>query len=169
MQEKEETQQDSLLNLIGGLVGDTPTPQQPAPASTAANNDLLMDLLGLDSGPEPAPAIPPVTAVNKQGLLVTFNLSRDNDKLKIVAESRNNTTTPITNYVFQAAVPRSIQIALSAASSSTIAPNGTVHQEMMINNPTKATLKMRVKISYSSGGVPAPEIQETVGSFPVSY
>ncbi|KAL5260325.1 hypothetical protein ACHWQZ_G010447 [Mnemiopsis leidyi] len=169
VQEKEETQQDSLLNLIGGLVGDTPTPQQPAPASTAANNDLLMDLLGLDSGPEPAPAIPPVTAVNKQGLLVTFNLSRDNDKLKIVAESRNNTTTPITNYVFQAAVPRSIQIALSAASSSTIAPNGTVHQEMMINNPTKATLKMRVKISYSSGGVPAPEIQETVGSFPVSY
>jgi hypothetical protein len=28
---------------------------------------------------------------------------------------------------------------------------------------------MRIKISYSSGGVPAPEIQETVGSFPVSY
>ena len=128
-----------------------------------------MDLLGLDSGPEPTPTIPPLTAVNKQGLLVTFNFSRDGDKLKIVAESRNNTTTPISNYVFQAAVPRSIQIALSAASSSTISPNGTVHQEMLINNPTQATLKMRVKIAYSSGGAPAPEIQETVGSFPVSF
>merc|ERR1712176_132404 len=47
VQEKEETQQDSLLNLIGGLVGDAPAPQPPAPSSTAANNDLLMDLLGL--------------------------------------------------------------------------------------------------------------------------
>jgi len=169
VQEKQETEQDSLLNLIGGLVGDAPAPQPPAPSSTAANNDLLMDLLGLDSGPEPTPSIPPLTAVNKQGLLVTFNFSRDGDKLKIVAESRNNTTTPISNYVFQAAVPRSIQIALSAASSSTISPNGTVHQEMLINNPTQATLKMRVKIAYSSGGAPAPEIQETVGSFPVSF
>ncbi|XP_063680914.1 AP-1 complex subunit gamma-1-like isoform X2 [Bolinopsis microptera] len=169
VQEKQETEQDSLLNLIGGLVGDAPAPQPPAPSSTAANNDLLMDLLGLDSGPEPTPTIPPLTAVNKQGLLVTFNFSRDGDKLKIVAESRNNTTTPISNYVFQAAVPRSIQIALSAASSSTISPNGTVHQEMLINNPTQATLKMRVKIAYSSGGAPAPEIQETVGSFPVSF
>ena len=131
-----------------------------------------MDLLGLDSDPVPAPAapaIPPLIAVNKQGLLVTFNMSQEGGRLKIVAESRNNTSTGISEYVFQAAVPKSIQITLNAASSGVIAPNSTIQQDMFINNPSKSTLKMRVKISYNSGGVPAPEIQETVVSFPVSF
>ena len=162
----EEKSPDSLLSLIGGLVGDE---QPAAPAPSTNTNDLLMDLLGLDSSPA-EPSIPPVTAVNKQGILVTFNLTRDaENKLRILAESRNNTSLPIADYLFQAAVPKSIQINLSPANSSVIAPNGTVQQEILINNPAKTTLKMRVKISYSSGGVPAPEIQETVGQFPVSY
>ena len=102
---------------------------------------------------------------------MTFTLSRDEagGRVRILAESRNNTSVPITDYMFQAAVPKSIQIVLNAASSTTIAPNGTVHQELYISNPNKSNLKMRVKISYCSGGAPAPEIQETVGSFPINY
>ena len=76
IQEKVPDTQDSLLNLIGGLVGDQPLAAAPAPLpTTTTNNNLLMDLLGLDSDPVPVaaavqPAIPPLTAVNKQGLLV---------------------------------------------------------------------------------------------------
>jgi len=164
-------QEDSLFSLIGGLVGDEVTPPPPQ-AAAPASNDLLMDLLGLDSVPAPqpaAPAIPPVKAINKNGLIVTFHLAHQDGKLKITAESTNTTTVPFTDYVFQAAVPKSIQIMLSPATGSTISAGGVVRQDMIINNPNKTTLKMRVKILHAVNGIPASEIQETVTNFPVSF
>lgn len=156
-----EQSNESLLSLIGGLV------EEETPPSLPPSNDLLMDILGLG---DPAPSIPPLIAVDKQGIVVSFNITQQPDnKLLIVAETRNTSSLPVTDYLLQAAVPKTIQINLSPANSSEIAPNGTVFQEILIINPVQATLKMRLKISYTSGGAAAPEIQETVSHFPISY
>lgn len=79
--------------------------------------------------------------------------------------ANNLTNGPIQDFVFQAAVPKSMSLKLEPPSSATIPAGGHVTQQLQVSNPNKAPLKMKLKISFVTGGVPISD-QGEVGNFP---
>ena len=51
-------------------------------------------------------AIPPMTVIDKNGLRVLFNFERQDTTLTIQLRATNSTHSPITDFVFKAAVPK---------------------------------------------------------------
>ena len=51
-------------------------------------------------------SIPPLTIFNKNGLQIVFNFEKQEKILFIHLRATNSTSTPITNFVFKAAVPK---------------------------------------------------------------
>ena len=51
-------------------------------------------------------AIPPMTVIDKNGLRVLFNFERHDTTLTIQLRATNSTHSPITDFVFKAAVPK---------------------------------------------------------------
>ncbi len=50
--------------------------------------------------------IPPMTAIDKNGLRIIFTFERDDTTLTIHSKATNSTQYSITNFVFKAAVPK---------------------------------------------------------------
>ena len=50
--------------------------------------------------------IPPMTILNKNGLQIVFNFEKQEKILLIHLRATNSTSSPITNFVFKAAVPK---------------------------------------------------------------
>jgi len=50
--------------------------------------------------------IPPMTAIDKNGLRIVFTFERENTILTIHSKTTNSTPYPMTNYIFKAAVPK---------------------------------------------------------------
>ena len=74
----------------------------------------------------------------------------------------------VTEFVLQAAVPKSMQLELAPPSSTVLAFGGGVATQLLkVNNPTRATLKMRLKLNYSRNGVPHQDQME-VSNFPAA-
>ena len=71
----------------------------------------------------------------------------------------------MTNVNFQAAVPKSMTLHIENPSSPSIAPGGHVTQQLAVNNPSLAPLKMKLKISFVAAGTPVSDVGE-VASFP---
>ena len=67
--------------------------------------------------------------------------------------------------LLQAAVPKSMSLVLAPPSSPTIPASGHVTQQLQVNNPNKAALKMKLKLSFAAAGIPVSD-QGEVGSFP---
>jgi AP-1 complex subunit gamma-1 len=96
-------------------------------------------------------AIPPMTAVDKNGLRIIFTFERENTILTIHSTATNSSPYPIINFIFKAAVPKTFNIELHPLSNTTIPENnsGDVHQVIKISNPNKEKLRMRIKLNYS--------------------
>ncbi|XP_064404142.1 AP-1 complex subunit gamma-1-like [Halichondria panicea] len=188
-------QQSELLDLLGGDSIAPPTTSQALP--TSSGGGALMDLLGLDVGPSvpppsssaglldllggaptsappPAPLgdIPNMTAFEKNGLRVVFTFQRSLDPttpavVAIILNATNSTPTPLTDFVFQCAVPKTFQLQMQSPSGNVLTPNSsnTVTQVITINNPEKTPLRMRVRITYSINGSPVLE-QGELNNFP---
>ena len=83
--------------------------------------------------------------------------------LNIVNEDMS---TPASEFSLQAAVPKSMKLDLSPPSGTTLAANGgAITQMLEVKNPNKAVLKMRLKVSFSRGGLPVQD-QAEVSNFP---
>merc|ERR1719167_2193762 len=110
---------------------------------------------------------PPLTAYEKHGLraVFTFPSKGSPGSVSILLQAHNLTPQPIINFVFQAAVPKSMQLQLDPPSSSTIPSGGSVTQQMVVNNPNNAPLRMKLKIAFSVGGIPISDLAE-VNNFP---
>ena len=67
--------------------------------------------------------------------------------------------------VFQAAVPKSMALALAPPSSPMIPAGGSVTQQLEVTNPNKAVLKMKLKLGFVAGGIPISD-QGEVAAFP---
>jgi AP-1 complex subunit gamma-1 len=72
--------------------------------------------------------------------------------INIFCTFSNTSTAPMANLVFQVAVPKSQKQQLMPPSSTTIPMSGQVTQMLRIANPTKAPLKLRLKIGYEGVG-----------------
>ncbi|XP_062337288.1 AP-1 complex subunit gamma-like 2 isoform X1 [Osmerus eperlanus] len=166
-----------LLDLLGGT--DTLPQTSPALSSTApdsVNNSAgvggdLLDLLGgldlMNDKLDPAPA-PSVTVYDKNG--VTLKLQCDKPTgtgLTVTLTATNATDNDISSFSLQAAVPKSVQLQMKAPSGDALPARGSgqVTQTVLLNNPNKVSLKMRVRVSYTCQG---SVFQDTVqiDSFP---
>ncbi|XP_049534519.1 AP-1 complex subunit gamma-1 isoform X1 [Anopheles darlingi] len=106
-----------------------------------------------------------LTALDKNGILVQLSAKNTAGSLQILMTATNNSLTTLEQYLFQAAVPRSFSLQMLSPSGSTLAPGGTITQEMRVTSTAKATLRMRLRISYQSDGNPVQE-QTEVSGFP---
>lgn len=82
----------------------------PPSISSPSANPLEDMLFGNDTPKTPSTngntSIPPLTIFNKNGLQIIFNFEKQEKILFIHLRATNSTSTPITNFVFKAAVPK---------------------------------------------------------------
>uniref|UniRef100_A0A4W5Q2Y1 AP-1 complex subunit gamma n=1 Tax=Hucho hucho TaxID=62062 RepID=A0A4W5Q2Y1_9TELE len=115
-------------------------------------------------------SIPPMTAYNKNGLKIEFTFERANPNPNIAVitiHATNTTEADMTEFVFQAAVPKTFQLQLLSPSSNIVPAlnQGSVTQVIRVLNPQKQQLRMRVKLTYTHKGSPVQDLAE-VNNFP---
>uniref|UniRef100_A0A674GVW2 AP-1 complex subunit gamma n=1 Tax=Taeniopygia guttata TaxID=59729 RepID=A0A674GVW2_TAEGU len=158
-----------LLDLLGDL-NLTGSPVF-APAPQIAQPPFLLD--GLTSQPlfnDISAGIPSITAYNKNGLKIDFTFERSNTNPSVTVitiQASNSTELDMTDFVFQAAVPKTFQLQLLSPSSSVIPAfnSGTITQVIKVLNPQKQQLRMRIKLTYNHKGSAMQDLAE-VNNFP---
>lgn len=159
----------SLLDDVGPISHPGSTNVAPA-----GGDNLMGDILGspvsnnLMNGTSNVSA--PMVGFNKNGLLIEFRCERDNNSptVSIINVKASNTSpTQMSDFVFQAAVPKSFQLQLQSPSGNVLPPlnGGTVTQIIKLNNPQKQPIRMRLKLTYTQNGNSVTEMGE-VNSFP---
>ncbi|KAL4318328.1 hypothetical protein GQ457_18G021770 [Hibiscus cannabinus] len=161
----------SLANL-NGLTSLSPlsangnSPVSPAP---------VMDLLD-GFGPSPqkneenGPAYPSLVAYESSSLRMSFNFSKQpgNPQTTLIQATFTNLSPNVYNdFLFQAAVPKFLQLHLDPASSNTLPANGSISQSMKVTNSQhgKKSLVMRIRIAYKMNGKEVLE-EGQVNNFP---
>ncbi|KAL0296973.1 UNVERIFIED_CONTAM: AP-1 complex subunit gamma-2 [Sesamum radiatum] len=141
------------------VLGKLPT-SPLAQASSPVGSSPVMDLLGgfgtSQSVPVTnGPTFPAIVAFESKSLKVTFSFSKEPDSPQttlIEAQFINKSPNVYSNFLFQAAVPKFLQLHLDPASSNTLpaSGNGFVSQKLRVSNSQhgKKSLVMRVRINY---------------------
>lgn len=166
-----------IFSLGGGATGSATKYSNPVSAPTGMDSNLLDDLLGgLGSQPSSAPSapreIPSVVGFDKDGLRITFHptklpASPLGSCCSIVVRFHNTTTIPLEKFIFEAAVPKYMQLNLHPANSSTVQPmSSDMTQILNIVNSTNGEkpVLMRLRIGFVRNGVQVNE-QGQVGNF----
>lgn len=115
--------------------------------------------------------IPSITAFQSNGLKIDFAFEKSpgnpSNVVSIMVTATNSLAFPMTDFVFQAAVPKTFQLQLQSPSGNVIPPNnsGAVNQGIKVANPQQQPLRMRLKVTYKVNGAPVNE-QGEVNSFP---
>lgn len=90
-----------------------------------------------------ASSIPSVEGYSKNGLTLNFDFDRSTSSpdVTITVTAANSGTSELTDFVFQAAVPKSFQLNLQPPSGNTVAAfgMGTVSQRMVVKNPNRVS------------------------------
>ncbi|GAB6030396.1 AP-1 complex subunit gamma-1 [Chamberlinius hualienensis] len=172
---KSQVKNQDILDLLSGLDVTSSNPLTEPIASMpniaplgGFNSGMLLD--GFIPSPVNAAAIPSITVFEKDGLKIDFQFERphENPQLTVITlHATNASIHPITDFLFQAAVPRTFQLQLLSPSSTTI-PSGDpsgLTQTIKINNPSKNQLRMRIRVAYNLNGIPVQE-QSEVNNFP---
>ncbi|XP_022776055.1 AP-1 complex subunit gamma-2-like isoform X1 [Durio zibethinus] len=132
----------------------------PANATSPASPVPMMDLLdGLGPIPqkheENGPAYPSLVAYESSSLRMTFNFSKQpgNPQMTLIQATFTNLSPNVYNdFLFQAAVPKFLQLHLDPASSNTLpaSGNGSITQNLKVTNSQqgKKSLVMRIRIAY---------------------
>ncbi|XP_012277865.1 AP-1 complex subunit gamma-1 isoform X7 [Orussus abietinus] len=165
---------NDLLDLLGGLDLSSPTSAPSLPqiqpttqifSPTNTSNYLVDGLLTSTTTQNEAPSL---VVFDKLGLKITFKLERASenpDLLVINMSAQNSNPTQLTDFLFQAAVPKTFQLQMLSPSGTVIPPAGQVTQVLKVTNVNKATLRMRLRISYN--GTSGPILEQTeVNYFP---
>lgn len=152
-----------LLDLLGGsedVLKPSSGPVQSIAAASSPGGDLLDLLGGLDLVPtQPVPAL---TVFEKNGVTLTLSCEKQSEtSLTVTLTASNSTDSDISSFTLQAAVPKSVQLNMKAPSGDFLPSRGVAKltQMIILNNPNKVNLKMRIRVCYTSQGV---AFQETV-------
>ncbi|PWZ16234.1 AP-1 complex subunit gamma-2 [Zea mays] len=177
------TSTDILMDLLS--IGSSPVQNGPPtsnfslpgieikpPPVTPQVVDLLDGLSSSTSLPDENAAYPTITAFQSATLRITFSFKKQPGKPQettINASFTNLATTALTDFVFQAAVPKFIQLRLDPASSSTLPASGNVSvtQSLSVTNNQhgQKPLAMRIRMSYKVNGEDRLE-QGQISNFP---
>uniref|UniRef100_A0A8C6SY00 Adaptor related protein complex 1 subunit gamma 1 n=1 Tax=Neogobius melanostomus TaxID=47308 RepID=A0A8C6SY00_9GOBI len=110
------------------------------------------------------------TALKNNGLKIDFTFERANPNPNVAVitiHASNLTEADMTDFVFQAAVPKTFQLQLLSPSSNVVPAlnQGTVTQVIRVLNSQKQQLRMRIKLTYTLKGSPVQDLAE-VNNFP---
>ncbi|KAG7592779.1 Gamma-adaptin ear (GAE) domain [Arabidopsis thaliana x Arabidopsis arenosa] len=151
------------------------SPAPPDVATTSSTN--MFDLLdGLSPSPSKeatnGPAYPPIVAYESSSLKIEFTFSKAPGNLQttnVQATFINLSPNTFTDFIFQAAVPKFLQLHLDPASSNTLpaSGNGAITQNLRVTNSQhgKKSLVMRMRIGYKLNGKDVLE-EGQVSNFP---
>lgn len=146
-----------------------------APGSGPADLGLLDIFGGASPGVMPAAVAqesPPIVAYEKAGLRILFHCRRESDGSGVItARFCNNLDVPLTNFVFEAAVPKYVRLTLHPASGQVIPPRtDVVTQSMSVVNTSSGErgLLMKLRIGYVMNGAPVQEMAQ-VANFPPGF
>lgn len=149
---------DDLLGALGGLgLGSADaTSKQPSVGGAG-------DILGLFDGDSNNNNNKKDTVYSNNNIVINFTYepSGNANVALITVTCSNNNRSFADNFVFQAAVPKTLKLMMLPASSSSIPPNGNVTQKMKIANPAKTPFKLRLRVCYDLNG---KNIQDQVDS-----
>ncbi|TMW99655.1 hypothetical protein EJD97_002206 [Solanum chilense] len=153
------TDNRSPLDILDRL--STPSAPSAQVSSTGGNSSMLDLLNRLPSSPPTSategngPAHSSVTAFESSSLRLTFNISKQpgNPQMTLIDGSFTNKSQDVfTDFIFQAAVPKFLQLQLDPASGNSLPANGngSITQKLRITNSQhgKKSLVMRIRISY---------------------
>ena len=115
-------------------------------------------------------SIPNMVGYNNNDISITFQFDRPSPSGSLVNMNLNivnMASIPASDFVLQAAVPKSMQLEMLPASSTDIPANGTgsINLTLKVNNPSLAALKMRLKLSFNRGGQSIQDATQ-VSNFP---
>jgi len=153
----------------------------PAPAAGVADMAGAGGLLDMFGGGGPAPAAvpvaaqesPPIVAYEKGGLKINLFCRKEaNGTATIMAKFANSLAVPMTNFVFEAAVPKYVKLNMNPATGQVLPPqsDGLVTQTMSVENSAAGEkgLQLRLRIGYVANGTPVQEMGQC-GNFPPGY
>ncbi|TKW42129.1 hypothetical protein SEVIR_1G363300v4 [Setaria viridis] len=162
------------IDLLGSLSSSTPVSAETKATSVVPQAMDLLDGLSSStsvSGLEKT-AHPSITAFQSPTLKITFDFKRQSGNPRetmIHATFTNLTSSTFTDFIFQAAVPKFIQLRLDPASGNTVPAkgNGSVTQGLNVTNNQQGQkpLAMRIRMSYKVNGEERLE-QGQVSNFP---
>lgn len=172
------TSSNDILDLLSGLeltpsapisnlnnnVGVAPS---TAPATQPPSSLLLDDLFSVPTLTQAPPIqdLPTVTALDKNGLRIVFAIQRGGDNVTLTMRATSTAMSTLTEFLFQAAVPRTFQLDMMSPSGTVLPPQGEITQVLKIANPSRTPLRLRIRVSYNVDGSPVLE-QAEVNNFP---
>jgi AP-1 complex subunit gamma-1 len=163
-------------------LGDLMGMGAPAPTSAstlAASADPLSDLMGMGAPAAPpppmnaagsSPAATTLVAFSKDGVEVSFSCTKpdvtDPSLTTVVATTRNLGGTPMTGYVLQCAVPKTMSLAMRTASGGELPVGGVVTQRLDVTNSQhgEKALAMRLRLAWNAGG--GAVVEQATVNFP---
>ncbi|XP_007989073.2 AP-1 complex subunit gamma-like 2 isoform X1 [Chlorocebus sabaeus] len=165
--EPQASQLLDLLDLLDGASGDAqhPPPLHPSPGGA------LVYLLDLPCAPPPPAPIPDLKVFEREGVQLNLSFIRPPENpalLLITATATNSSEGDVTDFICQAAVPKSLQLQLQAPSGNTVPARGglPITQLFRILNPNKAPLRLKLRLTYNHFHQSVQEIFE-VNNLPV--
>ncbi|KAF9679977.1 hypothetical protein SADUNF_Sadunf06G0072100 [Salix dunnii] len=146
----------SQIATLDALLPSSSLSAQATSARAAPMMDLLDGLSPSPSKPEDNGSVyPPLVAFESSSLRITFNFSKQpgNPQTTLVLATFTNLTSNVfTDFIFQAAVPKFLQLHLDPASSNILpaSGNGSITQNLRVTNNQhgKKSIVMRTRISY---------------------
>lgn len=145
-------------DLIADIFASTGNSAAPAAAKSAETKSSSADILGLfgSTAPAttPAPATPAadlVSAFSNEDLELKFSGTKEGPgsaQIRAVFTCK----TPIRELALQVAVPKSQTLSLQPLSTASIDPGQEATQAIKISGPANATVRLRLRVSYSSRG-----------------
>ncbi|NWS85643.1 GGA2 protein, partial [Toxostoma redivivum] len=149
---------------------------KPAASLHPAPYDASLENLFVPLNSVTPSTICPLTVYDRDGFKAMLHFSRDPapgrpDVLVMVLSMLSTSAHPIKDIVFQAAVPKSMQIKLQPASGSELPafnpllPPAVVSQVLLLANPHKAPIRLRYSLLFTQGLQPFSAMGE-VSAFP---
>ncbi|XP_039141706.1 AP-1 complex subunit gamma-2-like [Dioscorea cayenensis subsp. rotundata] len=153
---------------VKGVALETKSPQAPGPSPVLDLLDGLSDMSFSDENP----TFPSITAFQSNSLKITFTFTKQPGKpqvTQIKASFTNMSSNTYTDFLFQAAVPKFVQLHLDPASSNILSAsgNGSITQTLSVTNTQhgQKALAMRIRIAYKVNNQDMLE-QGQVNNFP---
>ncbi|KAL5552930.1 hypothetical protein UlMin_040331 [Ulmus minor] len=158
---------------LDGLFSPSSNSAQVTSAGAAPVIDLLDGFVASPPKPESnGSAFPSVVAFESSSLKMEFNFSKPpgNPQTTLIqATFTNLSSNNFTDFIFQAAVPKFLQLHLEPASGNTLpaSGSGTITQSLKVTNSQhgKKSLVMRIRIAYKSNNKDVLE-EGQVNNFP---
>ena len=170
-------------NLLDDILGSSNTSPLPSNANTVVNNgNGTGGILGglptampaatvPSSSSSSSSGIPPVPVYHENGLTVSLHFEHgppSGGRATLTLRATVSSDS-VTDFLFQSAVPKSMQIEMEPPSGTVVAagPDGGLAQIIRVSNPKGDALRMRVRLSYCAATGPV-QFQSDVSNFPAN-